>query len=92
MVPGEETMAIPCPRCGRQYDVTLFEFGRTVDCDCGERLERDAPREGGRAGAPPRLLCDAMLGKLARWLRVLGCDVAYRADVADAEIARSSRP
>ncbi len=28
-------MAILCPRCGRQYDVTLFEFGRCILCDCG---------------------------------------------------------
>ncbi len=31
-------MAILCPRCGRQYDVTLFQFGAAVDCDCGERV------------------------------------------------------
>ena len=31
-------MAIECPRCGRQYDVTLFQFGAGVDCDCGERV------------------------------------------------------
>ncbi len=28
-------MAVYCPRCERQYDVTLFEFGRTVRCECG---------------------------------------------------------
>lgn len=32
-------MAIPCPRCGRQYDVTLFQFGRTVTCECGEVVD-----------------------------------------------------
>jgi len=34
-------MAIECPECGRQYDVTLFQFGNAVDCDCGAviRLE-----------------------------------------------------
>jgi len=79
-------MAIPCPRCGRQYDVTLFQFGHAVDCDCGERVEAGMPRSPGGPG--PRFVCDAMLGRLARWLRVIGCDTAYRADVADAEIAR----
>ena len=29
-------MAIPCPRCNRQYDITLFQFGRKVICECGE--------------------------------------------------------
>jgi dsDNA-specific endonuclease/ATPase MutS2 len=28
-------MAVQCPDCGRQYDVTLFQFGQTVECDCG---------------------------------------------------------
>ncbi len=28
-------MAIRCPRCGREYDVTLFSFGATVRCECG---------------------------------------------------------
>ena len=35
-------MAIPCPRCGRQYDSTLFAFDRTVLCACGVRLDRSA--------------------------------------------------
>ena len=28
-------MALVCPGCGHEYDVTLFEFGHTVTCDCG---------------------------------------------------------
>jgi translation elongation factor EF-1alpha len=49
-------MAIECPRCGWQYDVTLFAFGRTVRCACGavvdarephvRRLAQDEPRGG----------------------------------------------
>ncbi len=35
-------MAIVCRRCGRQYDVTLFQFGRSITCECGERLPRQA--------------------------------------------------
>ena len=31
-------MALQCPGCGRQYDVTLFEFGRTVRCHCGRTI------------------------------------------------------
>jgi len=34
-------MAILCPRCGHQYDVTLFEFGETIKCDCGARIKLD---------------------------------------------------
>ena len=28
-------MAITCPKCGKEFDVTLFQFGNTVRCDCG---------------------------------------------------------
>jgi hypothetical protein len=34
-------MAILCPKCGHQYDVTLFEFGNVVKCDCGARIYID---------------------------------------------------
>ncbi len=36
-----------------------------------------------RAARAPRFLCDAMLGRLARWLRVLGYDTHYDADISD---------
>jgi HAD superfamily hydrolase (TIGR01458 family) len=32
-------MAITCPCCGREYDATLFEFGRSVCCDCGRKFD-----------------------------------------------------
>lgn len=32
---------------------------------------------------PPRLLADEMLGRLARWLRVLGYDTAWKRGVSD---------
>ncbi|HEV8360530.1 MAG TPA: Mut7-C RNAse domain-containing protein [Candidatus Thermoplasmatota archaeon] len=35
-----------------------------------------------------RLLCDEMLGRLARWLRLLGLDVAYVQHVHDDELLR----
>ena len=28
-------MAITCPTCGKEFDVTLFQFGNAVECDCG---------------------------------------------------------
>ncbi len=40
----------------------------------------------------PRFLADAMLGRLATWLRILGCDVAYFGDLPDDEVvARALR-
>lgn len=38
-------MAITCPKCKHQYDVTLFGFGNIVKCDCGARIKLD-PRKG----------------------------------------------
>ncbi len=32
-------MAVICPRCGAAYDITLFQFGRCVHCECGRWLD-----------------------------------------------------
>jgi len=32
-------VAVQCPQCGRQYDVTLFEFQRPLGCDCGAAVD-----------------------------------------------------
>ncbi len=34
-------MSIKCPQCGREYDVSLFQFGRSVVCECGRIISRD---------------------------------------------------
>jgi len=39
----------------------------------------------------PKLLTDGMLGRLTRWLRVLGYDTIYAPDVNDAELLRRAR-
>jgi len=39
---------------------------------------------------PPRFLLDVHLGRLARRLRILGLDVAYRNDAGDAELAEAA--
>lgn len=38
-----------------------------------------------------QLLADCMLGRLAKWLRLLGYDTAYENDAADHELARRAR-
>jgi uncharacterized protein with PIN domain len=40
---------------------------------------------------PLRLLADGMLGRLARWLRLLGYDTAYENDADDPHLARRAR-
>ncbi len=42
-------------------------------------------------GRAPRFLVDAMLGRLARWLRLLGYDSVYFIHTADAELVRLAR-
>ncbi len=40
---------------------------------------------------PPPLIADAMLGRLCRWLRLLGYDTLYAGDRSDIEIAALAR-
>ncbi len=40
---------------------------------------------------PPRFLADEMLGRLARYLRFVGCDTVYAHGWEDAEIAEAAR-
>ena len=80
-------MGVPCPGCGREYDVALFPFGRTIHCTCGERVGL-APRRRLAESDAPRFLADAMLGRLARWLRLLGFDTAYAERLTDGELVR----
>lgn len=39
-------------------------------------------------GTETRFIADSMLGRLARWLRILGCDVAFDPEISDEEIAQ----
>jgi hypothetical protein len=32
-------MAITCPKCGSQFDATLFHFGHQIRCRCGAEIE-----------------------------------------------------
>jgi uncharacterized protein len=50
------------------------------------------PQEPGPTkDTPPRLFVDAMLGRLARWLRLMGYDAAYWRDGSDAALIRQAR-
>ena len=40
---------------------------------------------------PPCLLADAMLGRLAKWLRLMGYDVVYASNDSDHQIAARAR-
>lgn len=49
------------------------------------------PRSPHEDGVPPRFLADAMLGRLARWLRILGYDAEYFPGEDDELIRRARR-
>lgn len=46
-------MAIQCPSCGRQFDATLFAFGKRLLCDCGEWVDIQEPHRRGIPGSSP---------------------------------------
>ncbi len=81
-------MAVPCRRCGREYDVTLFGFGRTIWCACGSRVGIEPRVRLLRLSTERRFIADAMLGRLARWLRLLGLDCAYDPNITDEQIIK----
>jgi uncharacterized protein with PIN domain len=81
-------VGVPCSKCGREYDVTLFEFGRTIHCTCGARVGLEPRvRELGDEGRQ-RFIADAMLGRLAHWLRLLGVDCAHDPEIDDERLVR----
>jgi uncharacterized protein with PIN domain len=83
-------MGVPCPGCGRQYDVALFPFGRTIHCTCGRRVGLEPRVRFAEPEGAPRFIADAMLGRLARWLRLMGFDTEYDAHITDADLVRRS--
>lgn len=81
-------MSIPCPGCGRGYPEARFAEGRALHCACGARVGRRLETGVSEDKGAPRFFADAMLGRLARWLRALGYDTEWEAEIADAELVR----
>jgi len=79
-------MSVLCPGCGRSYDESRFAYGRTLHCACGARVAGPLPPAADDAEL--RFAVDAMLGRLARWLRLLGFDAWYEPDVPDERLVR----
>lgn len=60
-------MAVYCPDCDRQYDITMFSFGQTVICDCGAVISaggaaaKNSPVESDKQEEPVELPIDGVL-------------------------------
>lgn len=63
--------------------ISVYPMFESLDVTPLRRLRPDALRE-------PRFVLDVHLGRLAGHLRLLGFDAAWRAEAADAELARTS--
>lgn len=89
-VDRRQPMGVPCSGCGREYDITLFEFGRTIHCTCGTRVGLEPRVRAVEEDRHRRFFADAMLARLSQWLRIMGIDCAHEPDIADEELVRRS--
>ena len=80
-------MAVTCTKCGRQYDVTLFQFGRTISCACGERVGLEH-RLNLTKEDELRFFADVNAASVVRWLRAIGIDTAWEDAIADDALIR----
>lgn len=80
-------MAISCTKCGRQYDVTLFQFGRTINCACGERVGFEH-RINLPETAEIKFFADVMVARVVRWLRAIGIDTVWEDAISDRDLVR----
>ena len=82
-------MAISCAKCGRQYDATLFQFGRTIDCACGMRVGFEH-KINLQSSPEIRFFADVMTARLVKWLRAIGIDTKWEDAISDADLIRKS--
>jgi putative protease len=67
-------MAITCPRCGAGFDVTLFQFGHIVRCDCGARVELAQGHVQTRRGSEKERaqMAEIEIGKVTHYFSKIG--------------------
>ena len=80
-------MAVSCVKCGRQYDVTLFQFGRTISCACGGRVGLEH-RLNLAKDEELRFFADVNVASVVRWLRAIGIDTAWEDAISDGDLVR----
>ncbi|MCA1622660.1 MAG: Mut7-C RNAse domain-containing protein [Acidobacteria bacterium] len=80
-------MAISCVKCGRQYDVTLFQFGRTINCACGERVGFEHKINLSK-DEETKFFADVNVARVVRWLRAIGIDTTWEDAISDEDLVR----
>ena len=65
-------MAIACPRCGAGYDVTLFQFGRRIRCDCGQWVDLASGHTVSAGGKEGIDLAEKEIGKVTHYFGKIG--------------------
>lgn len=67
-------MAIACPACGACYDVTLFQFGGRIRCDCGSwvDLESGHTRPGPAGGKVGLNMAEQQIGRVSHYFGKIG--------------------
>src|SRR5215213_6323425 len=80
-------MAVTCVKCGRQYDVTLFQFGRTISCACGARVGFEHRLNLAKADEL-KFFADVNVASVVRWLRAVGIDTVWEDAISDADLIR----
>lgn len=67
--------------------MTLFQYGRTINCACGERVgfehRLDLPQD-----AELKFFADVNVARLVRWLRAVGIDTLWEDAISDADLVR----
>jgi hypothetical protein len=84
-------MAINCPRCGAGFDVTLFQFGHAIRCDCGARVEMDRGHVLEVPADEPTTAPDASHVQVARAIRAVPSNSGPRKEgsrMAEEEIGK----
>lgn len=77
---------IPLPDAlAAQYEHARVRVSRRVALMAACAVEPPGER------VPPRFLCDASLGGLARWLRAAGYEASWRADASAEDLARRAQ-
>jgi uncharacterized protein with PIN domain/DNA-directed RNA polymerase subunit RPC12/RpoP len=80
-------MAVVCARCGRQYDVTLFQFGRAIDCTCGQRVGFEHKINLSKID-DVKFFADVNVARLVRLLRAIGFDTKWEDAISDKDLVK----